>query len=113
MPRSFLVKKHFSASKKPNYSELESQTGACCAGPPPRRLGAVARRGGASVPGGGAAGRFFACLWAVSFVNCHGWVGVWGLPCFLPQGTPHVGWVGERGRDPGGFPHGVGSVRTP
>ncbi|XP_058034213.1 zinc finger protein SNAI1 [Ahaetulla prasina] len=26
MPRSFLVKKHFSASKKPNYSELESQT---------------------------------------------------------------------------------------
>ncbi|XP_040465236.1 zinc finger protein SNAI1 isoform X1 [Falco naumanni] len=25
MPRSFLVKKHFSASKKPNYSELESQ----------------------------------------------------------------------------------------
>lgn len=28
MPRSFLVKKHFSASKKPNYSELESQAGA-------------------------------------------------------------------------------------
>lgn len=26
MPRSFLVKKHFSSSKKPNYSELESQT---------------------------------------------------------------------------------------
>ncbi|XP_033013001.1 protein snail homolog Sna-like [Lacerta agilis] len=26
MPRSFLVKKHFSASKKPNYSERESQT---------------------------------------------------------------------------------------
>ncbi|XP_077109349.1 zinc finger protein SNAI1 isoform X1 [Ranitomeya variabilis] len=26
MPRSFLVKKHFSATKKPNYSELESQT---------------------------------------------------------------------------------------
>ncbi|CAN2391117.1 C2H2-type zinc finger [Pristimantis euphronides] len=25
MPRSFLVKKHFSATKKPNYSELESQ----------------------------------------------------------------------------------------
>ncbi|XP_072852962.2 zinc finger protein SNAI1 [Pogona vitticeps] len=25
MPRSFLVKKHFSASKKPNYSELESR----------------------------------------------------------------------------------------
>lgn len=33
MPRSFLVKKHFSASKKPNYSELESQTGACRAEP--------------------------------------------------------------------------------
>lgn len=28
MPRSFLVKKHFSSSKKPNYSELESQAGA-------------------------------------------------------------------------------------
>lgn len=34
MPRSFLVKKHFSASKKPNYSELESQTGAYRAEPP-------------------------------------------------------------------------------
>ncbi len=28
MPRSFLVKKYFS-TKKPNYSELESQTGEC------------------------------------------------------------------------------------
>lgn len=28
MPRSFLVKKYFS-NKKPNYSELESQTGEC------------------------------------------------------------------------------------
>jgi len=27
MPRSFLVKKHFNAAKKPNYSELESPTG--------------------------------------------------------------------------------------
>ncbi|XP_016314185.1 zinc finger protein SNAI2-like [Sinocyclocheilus anshuiensis] len=26
MPRSFLVKKHFNAAKKPNYSELESPT---------------------------------------------------------------------------------------
>uniref|UniRef100_A0A4W3HD13 Zinc finger protein SNAI2 n=1 Tax=Callorhinchus milii TaxID=7868 RepID=A0A4W3HD13_CALMI len=26
MPRSFLVKKHFSTSKKPNYSELDTQT---------------------------------------------------------------------------------------
>lgn len=27
MPRSFLVKKHFNASKKPNYSELDTHTG--------------------------------------------------------------------------------------
>lgn len=27
MPRSFLIKKHFSTSKKPNYGELDSQTG--------------------------------------------------------------------------------------
>lgn len=27
MPRSFLVKKHFSSTKKPNYSELEGPTG--------------------------------------------------------------------------------------
>lgn len=27
MPRSFLVKKHFSTSKKPNYGELDTQTG--------------------------------------------------------------------------------------
>lgn len=27
MPRSFLVKKHFNAAKKPNYSELEGPTG--------------------------------------------------------------------------------------
>lgn len=113
MPRSFLVKKHFSASKKPNYSELESQTGACRAGPPPEGLGLLHGAGAPLVPGGGAAGRLFAWLWGVSFVNCHGWVGVWGLPCFLPQGTPPVGWVGERGCDPGGSPHGVGLVRTP
>lgn len=27
MPRSFLVKKHFNSSKKPNYSELDTHTG--------------------------------------------------------------------------------------
>ena len=27
MPRSFLVKKHFNASKKPNYSELDTPPG--------------------------------------------------------------------------------------
>lgn len=46
MPRSFLVKKHFSANKKPNYSELESQTGT-------RRLGKGRRR---ALLGGGGGG---------------------------------------------------------
>lgn len=47
MPRSFLVKKHFSASKKPNYSELESQAGAWTG----RARGALRGWGGGSGAG--------------------------------------------------------------
>lgn len=76
MPRSFLVKKHFSASKKPNYSELESQTGKRCAREKRERkewAGGAASMWAAAVPRG--------ANWKRGLANLNG-----------PSGTALTGW---------------------
>lgn len=107
MPRSFLVKKHFSASKKPNYSELESQTGACCAGPPPPTAwGCCTARGrlcprGGERPGGflPASGRLVLLIATGGLVS-----GVSRASC--PRGLPLWGGWGSGDATPGAFPMG-------